>query len=191
MSPKNSKFIFFIFAASFCAAMISPTNAIAQKRDSLTAAEIELVRDAQAIDARTEIFIKAIDRRFLVLNNQTAPADGKKSKTDSGNWGEMPTGTRLQLFTDIKKILDQAISNIDDVAAHDRMDAKLFPKAVRKLAEAAQRFLPEFKSDLNKTTDEKEKGAILSSIEFCEQIIEASAKVPQEEKKDGKKKRDA
>lgn len=185
MSSKNSKFIFFIFAAIFCAAMISPTGAIAQKRDSLTAAEIELVRDAQAIDARTEIFVRAIDRRFLVLDNQAAP-DDKKSKKDSEAWGELPTGTRLQLFTDIKKILDEAIGNIDDVAAHDRMDAKLFPKAVRKLAEAAQRFLPVFKSDLDKTTDEKEKGAILSSIEFCEQIIEASAKVPKDVEK-GKK----
>lgn len=166
-----------------------PTAASAQKRrDSLTEAEIELVRDAQAIDARTAIFIRAVERRFLVLNNQTAPQD-KKSKNDDGKWGEPPAGTRLELLTDIKKILASAIDNIDDAAAHDKMDDKLFPKAVRKLAEASNKFLPELKIALDKTTDEREKGAILSSIESCEQVIEASAKVPKEDAPKEKKKK--
>ncbi len=177
MFIKNPKFIFIIFAAIFGIALILPAPAYAQqKRDSLTPEEIELVRDAQAIDARTEIFVKAIDRRLLVLNNQTAP-DDKKSKKDAEKWGALPVGTRLQLLIDIKKILDEAIGNIDDVAAHDKMDEKLFPKAVRRLAEAAKGYLPQFKSAFDATDDEKEKGAILSSIEFCEQIIEASAKL--------------
>lgn len=180
MSLEKSKFIFaFVFAAVFCGCLISPSAASAQRRDNLTEAEVELVREAQAIDARTEIFVKAIDRRFLALNNQTAP-DDKKSKKDSEKWGATPTGTRLELLTDIRKTLDAAISNIDDVAAHDRMDAKLFPKAVRALAEAARRYLPQLKSALDRAEDEKETGAILNSIEACEQIIEASAKIPKE-----------
>lgn len=184
MPSKNLKFIFFIFAAIFC--LVSTSTASAQgKRDQLTAAEVELVRDAQAIDARTEIFTKAIDRRFLVLNNQTAPVE-KKSKKPAQEWGEMPTGTRLELFSDIKKILDEAISNIDDVAAHGKTDDKLFAKAMRQIAAAARTYEPQFKSALDAAADEKEKGVILSSIEFCEQIIEASAKVPSEPEK-GKK----
>ncbi len=182
---KHLKFTFFIFVCF----LVLTLTATAQRREHLTEAEIELVRDAQAIDQRTEVFVKAIDRRFLVINNQTAPVD-KKSKKDAEKWGEMPTGTRLELFADIKKILAEAIDNIDDVAAHEKMDAQLFPKAVRKLAEAANHYLPELKTDLNKTTDEKEKGVILSSIEFCEQIVEASAKLPVEESK-GKKKKDS
>ena len=183
MKHTTLKFIFLFFACS----LLHAATANAQRRDHLNEMEVELVRDAQAIDARTEIFVKAIDRRLLALNNQTLP-DDKKSKKDSEKWGELPTGTRLELFTDIKKILAEAIDNIDDVAAHEKMDEKLFPKAVRRLAEAANKYLPEFKASLNKTTDEKEKGTILSSIESCDQIIEASAKVPKEElkkKKDG------
>ncbi len=168
----------FILTAFFCVAL--PLSANAQKRDSLTDAETELVRDAQEIDKRTDVFTKAIDRRFMVLNGDTA-AKSKKAEKDADKWGGLPTGTRLQLFTDIRKILDEAIDNIDDVAAHSKMDEKLFPKAVRKLAEASQRYLPELNSSLDKTTDEKEKGAILSSIESCNQIIEASAKVPKED----------
>ncbi len=186
MPSKNPKFIFFIFAAIFCVALIALANAQG-KRDHLTAAEVELVRDAQAIDARTEIFTKAIDRRFLVLNNQTAPEE-KKSKKTTQDWGAPPNGTRLELFTDIKKILDEAIGNIDDVAAHGKSDDKLFSKAVRQLAAAARTYEPQFKSALDAATDEKEKGVILSSIEFCDQILEASAKVPEEVKGKEKKK---
>ena len=166
-----------------------PSAANAQKkRDSLTEAEVELVRDAQAIDARTDVFVRAVERRFLVLNNQTAP-DDKKSKKEAEKWGEPPSGTRLELLTDIKKILAEAIDNIDDVAAHVKTDDKFFQKAVRKLAQASNKFLPELKAELDKATNEKEKGAILSSIESCEQVIEASAKVPKEDAPKEKKKK--
>lgn len=185
MTSKNLKFAFLIFAAVL--AFFPSANA--QRRDFLTETEVELVRDAQAIDQRTEVFVKAVDRRFAVIGgNQIAPAEDKKSKKEAETWGAPPSGTRLELLTDIKKILAEAIDNIDDVAARQpKPDDKLFPKAVRRLAEAANRFLPELKSDLNKTADEREKGVILSSIEFCEQIIEASAKVPKDESKDKKK----
>ncbi|HXG83879.1 MAG TPA: hypothetical protein VNI84_07620 [Pyrinomonadaceae bacterium] len=181
MTPEKLKYSFLILSLFFCAVFVAPSPSKAQKRDHLNEMEVELVRDAQEIDKRTEIFVKAIDRRFLVLNNDAAQA--KQIAKDIDKWGELPAGTRLQLFTDIKKIFEEAINNIDDVAAHDKMDKELFPKAVRSLAEAANRYLPAFKTALDKTTDEKEKGAILASIESCEQVIEASAKVPKEEQK--------
>jgi len=186
MNRKKIKYSFLILSLSFCALFAAPAPADAQRRDHLNEMEVEIVRDAQEIDKRTEIFVKAIDRRFLVLHNDASQT--KQVAKDLDKWGELPAGTRLQLFTDIKKIFEEAINNIDDVAAHDKMDAQLFPKAVRKLAEASGKYLPELKSSLNKTTDEKEKGAILASIESCEQIIEASAKVPKEETKEKKKK---
>ena len=189
MSTKLSHLKFFVLTAIFFATLFLPVSAEAQRRPHLSEMEVDIVREAQAIDARTEVFIKAIDRRFLVINNQTLP-DDKKSRKDSEIWGELPAGTRLELFLDIKKILAEAIDNIDDVAAHNKMDDKLFPAAVRRLAAAAQKYLPEFKSAFDKTKDEKEKGVILSSIEFCDQIIEASAKIPKDEIKDKKKKDD-
>ena len=162
--------------------MFAPNSAFAQRRDHLNGMEIELVRDAQQIDLRTEVFVKAIDRRFLVINNQTVSED-KKSKKDSEKWGELPIGTRKELFIDIEKILDEAVNNIDSVAERDQK-SQFFPKAVKILADAANRFLPQLKSNLYKSTDEKEKGAILGAIDFCEQIIEASAKVPKEPTKE-------
>lgn len=174
----------FVFTALIAFCLAAPFGASAQKRDHLSEMEVELIREAQEIDRRTEVFVKAIDRRFLVLNNDRSQA--KQIAKDIDSWGELPAGTRLQLFTDIKKILQEAINNIDDVAAHDKTDKDLFPKAVRKLAEASQKYLPAFKTALDTTADEKEKGAILAAVESCREIIEASSKVPIEEPK-GKK----
>ena len=51
------------------------------------------------------------------------------------------------------------------------------------LATAAGRYLAPLKTELDKTTDEKEKGPILDSIDLCDQIIEAVGKLPPEVKK--------
>jgi hypothetical protein len=185
MKINNLKFAGLILLFFISIQMFFPTSAVAQRRDYLNELEIELVRDAQMIDLRTEVFVKAIDRRFLVINNQTVPND-KKSKKDSEKWGELPVGTRSELLLDIEKILAAAIDNIDDVAVRDQK-SELFPKAVRILADGANRFLPQLKSQLDKTNDQKEKGAIIGAIDFCNQIIEAAAKVPKETTKEKNK----
>jgi hypothetical protein len=43
---------------------------------------------------------------------------------------------------------------------------------------------------MDKTTDEKERGAIIGAIDFCNQIIEASAKVKRETPKEIKKRKE-
>lgn len=185
MKNNNLKFAVLFLSLFVSIQMFLPTSACAQRRDYLNELEIELVRDAQMIDLRTEVFVKAIDRRFLVINNQTV-IDDKKSRNDAEKWGELPVGTRSELLLDIEKILAAAIDNIDDVAVRDQK-SELFPKAVRILADGANRFLPQLKSQLDKTNDQKEKGAIIGAIDFCNQIIEASAKVPKETTKEKNK----
>jgi len=171
--------------AFFCIALLFPFSANAQRRDHLSEMETELVRDAQAIDRRTEVYIKAIERRFLVLTNDGSQS--KKVEKDLEKWGDLPKGTRAQLLRDIEKILQEAIDNIDNLAERD-VKNELLPKAVHILADASAKFLPQFKSQLDKANTEIEKGAILGAIDFCNQIIEASANLPKEEKKTKKKK---
>ena len=171
----------FAFTAFFCLSLFFPVSANAQRRDHLTEAETELVRDAQEIDKRSEIYVKAIERRFSLLNN-TVQTEDKKSKKDSEKWGEPPKGTRTELLIDIEKILQEAIDNIDNLAERDAKNA-LLPKAVHILANASNKFLPQLKTLLNSAQNDKEKGAVIGAIDFCNQIIEASAKVPKEEKK--------
>ncbi len=181
---SNLKIFFVLSLAFVCLQMFAPASIFAQRRDHLTDEEIELIRDQQSIEGRMEIYIKAIDRRLSVLNNDRTNA--KQVEKDMDKWGELPKGTRADLLRDIEKILDESISKIDDVAAHDAKN-KLIPVAVNILADGANRLVPEFKTQLDKTEDQKERGAILNSIEFCNQIIEASAKVPKLTEKERKK----
>ena len=173
---KNNLKYFAVFTFLFIGwQFFAAPSVSAQRRDHLTEMEVELVRNAQEIDSRMDIFVKAIDRRFLVLNKDATQA--KQIEKDLDKWGELPTGTRMEILRDIEKILDESISKIDDVATRD-MKSELFPVAVNVLANGATRFLPELKTQLDKITSEVEKGSILNSIEFCNQIISASGKVP-------------
>jgi hypothetical protein len=166
-------------------------TAFGQRRDYLSDSEIELVRDAQEIDQRVTVLTMAIDRRLTALD--LASVD--KSKKYGEKWGDAPTGSRLELLTDVKSLLQKAIDDIDDASSHESENAEnkvsgtLFPKAVHVLADAAERYRPAFRSALDSSKDEKEKGIILASIDFCDQIIEASAKLPKETAKPDKKKR--
>lgn len=182
------KFAFYYVLFFFCVALflfaVAPLKANAQKRDYMTDAEAELVREAQGIDLRVGILTKMIDRRFAALNNEPV-----KAEKNSEKWGEPPTGTRVELLSDINKLLQKAIDDIDDVAAHNRMDSKLFPKAMKNLAEAAQKYLPKLKSVYDQNPDAKEKGLLIGATEFCDSIIEAAAKVPKEAPKEEKKKK--
>ncbi len=173
-----------------------PSVASAQ-RDYFTAEEIELIRDAQEIDHRIDVLVHAIDRRFAALKLEAAPP--KRPKKDEA-WGELPTGTRLELLYDIKRILQKAIDDIDSLSERpnsavvyvDPTDpkekkskgfAELFPKAVRDLAAAAKRYGPILKAELDKKNDKGETGSILDSLEMCDEIIAAVAKLPAEVKK--------
>ncbi|HEY0457656.1 MAG TPA: hypothetical protein VGC97_00810 [Pyrinomonadaceae bacterium] len=170
-----------VFAAIFCAALFLPSAANAQKRrDYLTEAEIELVREAQEIDIRIAVLTKAIDRRLAVLNNQTPK--------EKEIWGELPKGSRAELLGDVEKLLGKAIDDVDNVAERNR-DSKLFPKAVNKLAASCTEYLPQFKTYIDATKDEKERGALIGAIEDCTEVIAASAKVPKEPEKEEKKKK--
>jgi hypothetical protein len=96
---------FTLVLSSLCAIT---ANAYAQSREHLTAQEIDLVKETQILDKRIEVFIKAIDRRLMAMNG-TAPGNAKQLKKDAEKWGELPTGSRADLVSDIAKIFDEAI----------------------------------------------------------------------------------
>lgn len=182
--------IFAIVAVFFCS--ILPASA--QRRDSMTELEIELVRDAQDIDKRIEVLTRMIDRRFAALGIDVGGT--KVQEKDGSKWGDAPVGTRSELFWDVRQLLQKAIDDIDDVALHNentltqnKTEGPLFPKSVRSLAAACSRYLPPLKSTATASKDEREKGLLLTSIESCEAIIESVVKLPPEikpEKKKGK-----
>lgn len=180
--------LFLSCAIVFC--FIAFPQTAAAQRDYFTAQEIEMIRDAQRIDDRINLLTKIIDRRFGALNVEVGGA--KISPKDAEKWGALPESTRQELLLDIKRILQKAIDDIDSLAERpesailpdpDDKKAKqsfadLFPKAVRSLAAAAKRYQPALKAELDKPNDNSEKGSVLASLDFCDQIIAAVAKLP-------------
>jgi hypothetical protein len=162
--------------------------ATGQRREHLTEQEVEMVRDTQELDKRSELFIKIAERRLLVLTN--APAAATPSAKDLEKWGEVPQGTRAALLNDLARILDEAINNVDDVAAR-KPDSDLLPKAVRKLAAGAERFLPQLNAMRAGATADGEREALERTIDSLHEIIEAAKRLPEEttEKKGEKKKK--
>jgi hypothetical protein len=183
---KNFAFksVISLFCLAFLVCFAAPNSANAQRRDYMTEPESEIVRESQEIDLRIMVLTKMIDRRFAILSNEQI-----KPEKNSDRWGEPPTGTRLELLSDINKLLQKAIDDIDDVAAHNRMDSKLFPKAMRNLTEAAARYQLKIKAIFDQNPSNLEKGLLLGASEFCDTIIEAAAKVPKEAPKEEKKKK--
>ncbi|MGH9930184.1 MAG: hypothetical protein ACREA9_13310 [Pyrinomonadaceae bacterium] len=148
-----------------------------QAREHLTPQEIELVKDAQILDQRIDVFIKAADRRMLVLNGGGTDAPGAKQlKKDSETWGELPAGSRAQLIGDIARIFDEAITNIDDVSLRDEKNP-LIPKALRKLAVAASRIVEQLKPSEVQAKGDLELSSFDQLAESADAIIQAASKL--------------
>lgn len=183
-------FLFFLLAGGIMTA-IAPT-ADAQRRDYLTDEELDIVRDAQEIDQRVAVLMHIADRRFTALGAEPVADGQKKEKKGSDKWGAAPAGSRLELLDDVRRIIQKAIDDIDNLS--ERPDSMVvdepekgkkpikyedvFPKAVHILAGAAKRFQPMLKQQLDISKDEREKGTILQSLDFCSQIIDAESKLP-------------
>jgi hypothetical protein len=160
------------------------------KRDHLTEQEVELVREAQQLDKRTEVFIRAAERRLQAIGGPaTAAANSKQAQKEMDKWGALPKGTRAELLGDFAKILDEAINNIDDVAARDAKNP-LVPKALRKLAAAVNNnFLTQINTLRAAARDGEELAALEDALDHMQQIIEAANRLPAPaEKKDKKEK---
>jgi|SRR5689334_4691509 len=150
--------------------------AVGQTRDHLTDAETDLIRFHQELDKRTEIFIKAIDRRFEIINGV---ADPKMKKVIKGepDWGDAPKGTRAQLIGDIAGILDEAITNIDDVSRRDEK-SPLISRSLRRLTTAATGYATQLTAMRKQTKDNDELYAIEQALDNANDIIEAGNKLP-------------
>ena len=163
------------------------THATAQQRDHLTQQEVDLVKEAQILDKRIDVFIKATERRMMVINNSAA-ANAKLLKKDSERWGELPTGSRAELVSDIAKILDEAITNIDDVSARDERNP-LIAKSLRKLAQSVNSIMTQLKPLAAQAKSDAEIASFELLNEDAQSILEAANKLPAEVVTDKKAKK--
>jgi hypothetical protein len=168
---------------------VARTNAspASQRREHLTEQETDMVRDTQELDRRIALFVKIAERRVVAVTD--AAGAQTPSAKDLEKWGELPKGTRAQLFNDLARILDEAINNIDDVAVR-APNSSLIPKAVKHLAAASARFLPQLMTLRETASGEGEREALEQALDNLRQVLDASKKLPEgaAEKKDEKKK---
>src|SRR5829696_511337 len=176
--------ILLILSITLCAAFISPASTL--QRDHLTQQEVDLVKEAQVLDKRTDVFIKAAERRLMVISN-SAGANTKQLKKDSERWGELPTGSRAELVADIARILDEAITNIDDVSARDERNP-LISKSLRKLAQAVNTIMAQLKPLTVEAKGDAEIASFEMLNEDAQSILEAATKLPPEVDKKAKNK---
>ena len=178
-----------ILLTSLLVLFIGPTffakGSTLQKRDHLTPQEVDLVKDARALDKRIEVFIKAAERRLMVINNSSA-ANAKQLKKDSEKWGELPTGSRADLVADIAHILDEAITNIDDVSSRDERNP-LISKSLRKLAQFVNTIMGQLKPLSAEAKTDAEVASFELLNEDAQSILEAATKLPPEVEKKAKK----
>jgi hypothetical protein len=142
----------------------------ARQRDHLTPEEAELVRDNQELDKRTEVFIHAAERRLLALTNPEEAA--KQQAKDKEKWGEVK-GTRAELLYDISKILEEAVTNVDDAAEHNP-SSSLLRKSLYKLSEAASRIAPQLAKLREGAKEEAEADQIDRALETTQEILDAA-----------------
>src|SRR4026209_2695987 len=172
------------FALVVCAGFA--VQAATPQRDHLTPQEVDLVKEAQILDKRIDVFIKAAERRLMVINN-SATANAKQLKKDSEKWGELPTGSRAELIGDIARIFDEAITNIDDVSTRDERNP-LIPKSLRKLATAVNTIMGQLKPLSADAKSDAEIASFELLNEDAQSILEAANKLPPEVDKKAKNK---
>ena len=148
------------------------------QRDHLTPKEVDLVKEAQILDKRMEVFIKAVERRVIVLTGGV-PANTKQAKKEAELWGDLPTGSRSELVGDIARIFDEAITNIDDVSSRDERNP-LIPKALRKLAQAVNTVMAQMRTLRDQAKTEAEIASFEMLNEDAQQILEAANRLPPE-----------
>jgi len=80
-------------------------------------------------------------------------------------------------MSDISKILDEAITNIDDVSSRDEKNP-LIAKALRKLAAASTHIVEQLKPLQAQIKGESESSTFDQLTENAESIIQAANKLP-------------
>jgi hypothetical protein len=155
---------------------LTTSAAAFQKRDHLTEKEVDLVKEARALDKRIDVFIRAAERRLMVLNNSAA-ANAKQLKKEAERWGELPTGSRAELVGDIARILDEAITNIDDVSSRDERNP-LIPKSLRKLAQSVNSIMAQLKPLSVEAKSDAEVASFELLNEDAQSILDAATKLP-------------
>lgn len=146
-----------------------PAGRAQTRRDHLTEKEIALVREYQELDLRVEVFLRAAERRLLVLTNP----DAKQKKKEEELWGPLPSGSQLELLQDYRRILEELEEKLDDTLNLDPR-SPLLKKALKKAKERAASHLGQLRPLSSRMSDRAEQKALALAIEEAERVAAAT-----------------
>ena len=183
----TTRFLTLLTASLLMVLFAAPAGASTntQHRDHLTELEVEQIKETQILDKRIAVFVKTIERRLRVITGTTSDT-AKTQKKDVELYGELPQGSRAELIDDIAKILDEAITNIDDVSLRDDK-SPLVPVALRLLATEATRVVEQLRPYQAQTNGVAEVASFEAVTENAESILAAANKLPPPPAKEKKK----
>ena len=112
--------------------------------DYLTEEEDEHVREAQAPDARTKVFMRIAERRLkAILGPSASPAekkDQKKIEEEEREWGALPKASRAELLRHYARAISECMAKLEDAYERNPKGSGL-PKALNLLRDATDKHL--------------------------------------------------
>ena len=172
------------------AVLVLASPLLAQRRDHLTLQEVELVRDFQEVDYRMDVFVKAIERRLWAIKGveNLSKDEAKILKKDESKWGELPTGSAEQLYSDIEKILNEAIDKLEDVYDREPKNKRI-SWAYHILADFSEVLVPKLQAFADGSQNRRELGYLERAARYCNDILEVRNQIPRPSGKRPKRKR--
>lgn len=161
-----------------------PTHFGQEAADYLTTEEVDLVREAQQIDQRVNLFLKIAERRLLRAENP----DAMQTKKEETTWGPLPKGSRAQMLQQYARAIDEIIINVED--AYERqapLDQMI--KALKFFGEEANKHLVRLEALRAKITDEATRQVLEQTVDDLKvasedaRDSEAEFKLKQEQQK--------
>jgi hypothetical protein len=135
--------------------------------DYLTEEEDEHVREAQAADARTKVFIRIADRRLkAIVTPPVSPAetkDPKKLEGEEREWGPVPKVSRLELLRHYARAISECMAKLEDAYERNPKSSAL-PKALALLRDATDKHLQALRALKLEMKTESELSAISGAI---------------------------
>ncbi len=157
--------------------------------EHLNEQEIARVRDAQAIDKRTAVFIRIAERRLNVLTGASEPSaktpvkkDKKQEKQekqeklenpDIDDYGPAPTGTLTELLQNYTGVMAELLDKLDDTYEKKKKDPNL-AKAMEKLLDAGQSHLARLEQLRPKLTSSGEETVLEKAMEIVKMAIDGA-----------------
>jgi hypothetical protein len=163
---------FLLIALSAILLASTPFASAQRGGEYLTDEEMEAVRSAQVIDARTLVFMKIADRRLLAITNPQATLDKKELKV----FGPLPTGSQIDLLDDYRRTIDELMDKIDDSYSHTGK-SKEFVKAMDATRVAAERQLKDLDALRDRLTSEDARQFRNKAVDSAKLLLEGIAGV--------------